>query len=207
MDERCTFQFAAPQRAYLDIDLALYKAAEENVSYYTVYILLLPTPTSAHLVAKRNISSECSGWQVFHLDKYVRDKLEDGLTTLAFQIIVLKNKKERLSCKQVSELFVLNATFSEETTPLPPPEEGFKGFIPGLAQPTTPEDDQGSAEDSKPPESTPSPAINETNPFSIPEEELIDFIPIINLFFIKEPSRGFPFGFRRRKRDKAGAIS
>ena len=197
MDEECTIQFSAYQNSYLDVDLALYKATEQDLSSsYKVYILFMHTPTSVHLVGDRTISSACSGWQVFHLDHYVRDLLEVE-ETLTFRIIVRKYGKS-LSCNQISQLFVMNASLSDWS---PPPSAeglaGFGGFVPG----PDPEEEEGSGTDDS--KATEGSFSEETNPFSIPKDELIGYIPILTLFYAPEPSRGF-FEFQRRKR---GAIS
>lgn len=200
MRSKCTIQFDAYQNDYLDLDLALYKASErDHSSSYKIYILFMHTPRSGHLVVDTTISSACSGWQIFHLDPNVREWLKTSSDPkLSFRIIVKRNATKTLSCEQVSDLFLLSASTSQEYEEqgLVEEDEGERG-------------EEGSGEESSLPTEPPS---KDTNPFPIPRDQQIDYIPILTLFrWTPKSSSVFGpsglFGFQRRKRDKTGAIS
>lgn len=136
------------------MDLALYKAKETDLSsQYLIYITYMTSLEAGFTVSSRIISSACSGWQVFHLGKLVMDSLQNGHNPLPFKVIVFKNFFKGLNCQEISELFVMGNT----VLPLPP---WFPKPVAG----------SGDGED------TP-------NPFSIPNDKLVDYIPAVNLFY------------------------
>ena len=151
------------------MDLALYKVKEEDLtSEYLIYITYMISLDGGQTVSSRLISSACSGWQVFHLSKFATDSLQNGYNPLRFKVIVFKNYVKALNCQEISELFVMG----NAVLPLPP-------WFPKPAE--------GSGDGEEEP----------SNPFSIPNDKLVDYIPSLNLFHSENA--------RRKRREAQGS--
>lgn len=123
-------------------------------------------------VSSRIISSACNGWQVFHLNQFATDSLQNGYNPLQFKVIVFKNFIKGLNCQEISELFIMG----NAVLPLPP-------WFPAVPKP------DGSGDGA---------SLGE-NPFSIPNDKLIDYIPALNLFYSDNASR------KRRETESLGS--
>ena len=143
--------------AFSGADLALYKAEEEEAepAEYTVYILQRVPPAKGYIVGQRTISSQCSGWQVFHLRDFLVGSLEPGINPLPIRLIVFK-QNQLLSCSEIASLFVLNATLYH-----PPPLGSGDGELEGGEELA---------------------GLDAITPFHIPSKLLINYIPVLNFF-------------------------
>lgn len=176
MSEECELDFDhyfLSDDGYTGADLALYKAQEFGEARdYLIYIIHVINEQAGHLVAYKALSSDCHGWQVFHLDEsFSRHVRKDEPVKL--QIIVSTITFEQLDCSQVSDLFLLTAPMVER------PE--------GAAIAS------GDHEDLL----TPKPPTPKPNHFNIQSQRL-DYIPTLNVFDVAEGT--LPF-FDRKRRD------
>lgn len=163
----CVVDFTLEKAAYSGADLALYKARQPGVHMdYLILIIYMTSDSSGYIVAYKQLSSVCSGWQVFHLDDYVTRSLADEETTevsvLKFRIIVSTISYEQLSCQEVSNLFILKAKFDEEEFAASGDSSPFIGSSEGR-KPLAPES---------------------TEPALPPLQERIDYLPTLNLFHV-----------------------
>ncbi len=187
VNEYCEINFTVHIYAtsdYSGLDLALYKAEESgNSSSYIVRIEYF-TGSAFEIISSRTISSECSGWQVFHIDQIPFNKIfHAGDNVVPLGIVVEKNGAF-LSCDDVGSIFVMTGT---EPEPLGSGDYFYNYWFfdyyynPFEDQSTEKEEDSNLA----------------TNPFSIPDDKLIDYIPVINLFR----------GDKKRRRRNARSMS
>lgn len=174
MNEDCIFDFGVDildKTEYLAGDLALYKAEETDPSaFYFVFIIFMVTPTQGHIIANRIINAYCHNWQIFHLDYDVLNKyVVNGYNPFSLRVVVNKNGHKDLRCSEISSLFLLNASFPENKSEEMTTSPTAKGS-----------GDYSSGSDDLKPEPVFTEAIQ--NPFSLPDDELINYIPVLNLF-------------------------
>ena len=117
MSEQCEIDFDhyfLSDAGYTGADLVLYKAQEfGEVREYVIYIIHVLDEGAGHLVAFKTLSSDCHGWQVFHLeDAFIRHVRPDK--PVKFKIIVSTITFDQLDCSQVSDIFLLTAPTAEE---------------------------------------------------------------------------------------------
>lgn len=119
MSNQCVIEFdlySLSVASLIGADLALYKAQEPgDARYYLIYIIQLFGEHAGDIVAHKSISSQCHGWQVFHLKesfaKYVKQE-----ETAKFRILVSTLSFKQLDCNQISNLFLLTATDLSEAS-------------------------------------------------------------------------------------------
>ena len=166
-------------------DLAIYKAMEPNSSsVYQVYIFFMESTIGGHLTSSRTISSECNGWQVFHLSEIVTESLQDGLNNLGFRILVTRDQYSVMTCEEIGNVFLINTSYIKNDPPLYISGDHalFFDFDKTIAAPQPDQMDTNSSDD---------------NPFLIPEDKLIDYIPVLHLFYAT----------KRKKRNASTSVS
>ena len=121
------------------LDINVYKKQDNRNTYYEVLFISLVGPNFVDTVSKRNIHSNCSGWQTFHINpKKLKDlqvKLNSTtqndetnyILNVTMTIVVLMKEENQmderiLSCGEIASLFVLDKTpvvspRKEEPTP------------------------------------------------------------------------------------------
>lgn len=95
-----------------------------------------------------------------------------GENDMRFRVIVFKNGIVGMSCSQISSVFLMNATYLEDA---PPQVQGSGGGL-GFLERTRREEN----------------SLNQTvtsDLFSIPEDKLINYIPVLNIFSAKQQKR------------------
>lgn len=117
MSDQCVIDFnlySLNAAGYVGADLALYKAQEPgDTRYYLIYIIQVFGEQAGDIVALKSISSQCHGWQVFHLENSFAKYVKQG-ETAKFRIIVSTLSFQQLDCNQISDLFLLTAPPSKE---------------------------------------------------------------------------------------------
>ena len=177
---------------YLDMDLALYKAKEDDLStFYLIYIIYLESATNGWIVSEKILDASCEGWQVFHLSSFISTTLQaNGTNNMHFRILAFKNGLEGMSCSQISELFLMRANQEDKDSSQEDKDSS--------------QEDKGSGEPNNETELVEEDnALEEGAPenddaFTISSDfEPIDYIPVITVFTTKNG---------RAKRD-AGTMS
>lgn len=161
MADKCVIDFdlnPLEDAGYSGADLALYKAQEPGPHRdYLIYIIHVTGEGTGYIAAHKPISSSCSGWQVFHLYDYFAYSVKQG-EQAKFRIIISATSYKQLSCREIANLFLLQATFDE-------PEASGGGNLYTMDE---------EEENLLIPESS--------SRFNIPPDDWIDYIPTLNLF-------------------------
>lgn len=170
-----TFGFNPNKNQYLDMDLSLYKAKEDDSStYYLVFIIYIVSPTNGYIMSSRNIDADCDGWQVFHLHDYVSSTLQNGTNFLQFRVLVFKDGQFGMPCSEISNIFRMNAVQEEVQ-----------------------EEDEGSALDDKTTATTTEETVDGITEYVETLDNQLDYIPVMTIFTAKKERKKRDTSVRR----------
>lgn len=168
--EDCTIDFGlylVNKSVYAGIDIALYKAKESDspVDYYFMFIIYKTAEYAGVIVSSRVLPTQCSGWQVFHLEDKIFNLLENGYNPFQLRFAVYTAEYRPLNCQEIAHLFLLTSSLDHDN-------DG-EATEPGA--------------DSSGDTNIVAEGNNSTsNQFLLPENKLIDYIPALT-FFYDEP--------------------
>lgn len=119
VNEDCSFSITLNidfiTNQYLDMDLSLYKAKENELRGYHFFLVYLQSPSSGYIVSNKVMASSCEGWQVFHINNYISQYLKNGTNTLKFRIILYEDAPTpiEMNCDRISNVFLMKAPKTE----------------------------------------------------------------------------------------------